>query len=56
MKFFTALLLFALSLTPLILKQKSTAHSVEPPLNEFTELQRMADILFSVSFNQNQYD
>lgn len=47
MKFFTALLLFALSLIPLVLKQKSTAHSVEPPLNEFTELQRMADILFS---------
>lgn len=46
-KFLTAGLLFALSLTPLFFKPKAFQKSPKEDINEFGALQRVADILFS---------
>lgn len=46
-KFLTAGLLFALSLTPLFFKPKAFQKNPKEDINEFGALQRVADILFS---------
>lgn len=46
-KLLTAVLLFALSLTPLIFKKRSAHKKTKDAINEYGELQRISDVLFS---------